>query len=584
MLTHLYIKNFTLIDTLDIDFHDGFSVITGETGAGKSIILGAINLLLGQRADSKQIKLGQPKCIIEANFSNPFTAVSQSSALTKETTVPETSAVTKEATVPETSVSVLSSLLSDIDADGSELILRREITAAGKSRSFINDTPVPLSTMKTIGTMLIDIHSQHKNLLINDDNFQLNVVDIIAEDTNLLADYQKEYNAYQAIRHQLRTLEQSIAEAKKDEDYLRFQQEKLAEIELKPGMQEELEQEQELLAHAEDIKNSLYEADNILSGDSRGYNTVDGLREVVRTLEGLIDVYPSIEEIYNRMNDAYEEIKDLSDEVSDVAESIDDDPNRLEKINDKLDHIYTLLKKYNKLTVEDLIKYKEEIDEKLSHIDNFDEELAELKESLEKALAKAKAKAAVLTSARKKAAEKVQQKMLELLVPLGIPKVRFEVEISPSEELSKTGSDCVQFLFSANTSTALAPVSQVASGGEIARVMLSLKAMISSAVSLPTIIFDEIDTGVSGKVAEKMALIMAEMGKQERQVISITHLPQIAAKGNAHYKVQKEETDEGTISQMRLLSNEERVREIAQMLSGSDITDAAILNAKELLS
>ncbi len=559
MLTHLYIKNFTLIDTLDIDFHDGFSVITGETGAGKSIILGAINLLLGQRADSKQIKLGQPKCIIEANFTNPFTNDGQDAA-----------------------VSDMAELLAEVDAEGQELILRREITAAGKSRSFINDTPVPLSTMKAVGTQLIDIHSQHKNLLINDENFQLNVVDIIAEDQKLLADYQKDFTAYQTVKHQLHALEQSIEEAKKDEDYLRFQQEKLAEVELKPGMQEELEKEQELLAHAEDIKNSLYEADNILSGDSRGYNTVDGLREVVRTLEGLIDVYPSIEEIYNRMSDAYEEIKDLSDEVSDAAESIDDNPQQLENINDKLDHIYSLLKKYNKLTVEDLILYKEEIDEKLSHIDNFDEELSELKEAMEKAYAKAKAKAEKLTAVRKKAAEKVQQKMLELLVPLGIPKVRFEVEITAGE-LTKTGADCVQFLFSANTSTALAPVSQVASGGEIARVMLSLKAMISSAVSLPTIIFDEIDTGVSGKVAEKMALIMADMGKQERQVISITHLPQIAAKGSSHYKVQKDETDQGTTSKMRLLSAEERISEIAQMLSGSDITDAAILNAKELL-
>lgn len=558
MLTHLYIKNFTLIDTLDIDFHEGFSVITGETGAGKSIILGAINLLLGQRADSKQIKLGQQKCIIEANFTTPKV-------------------------LEKGSGEGLETIVSDLDLDGQELILRREITATGKSRSFINDTPVPLTTMKAIGTYLIDIHSQHKNLLINDENFQLNVVDIIADNAKLLADYQKEFAQYQTAKQQLKALERSIEEAKKDEDYLRFQQEKLSEIELKPGMQEELEQEQELLAHAENIKSSLYEADNILSGDSRGYNTIDGLREVVRKLEGLLDVYPSIEDVYNRMNDAYEELKDLSDEVSDAAESIDDDPQQLEKINDKLDLIYSLLKKYNKLTVEDLIIYKEEIDEKLSHIDNFDEELAELKEAMEKALAKAKAKADILTNSRKKAACKVQEKMLELLVPLGIPKVRFEVEITPSEELTKTGSDCVQFLFSANTSTALAPVSQVASGGEIARVMLSLKAMISSAVSLPTIIFDEIDTGVSGKVAEKMALIMADMGKQERQVISITHLPQIAAKGHNHYKVQKEETEQGTTSRMFCLTPEERVNEIAQMLSGSSITDAAILNAKNLL-
>ena len=579
MLTHLYIKNFTLIDTLDIDFHEGFSVITGETGAGKSIILGAINLLLGQRADSKQVKLGTQKCIIEATFSAlPASATSGNGA----TPAPASITSAEGATVPNGSP--LGEILSDLDLDGNEIILRRELTSSGKARSFINDTPVPLTAMKAIGTQLIDIHSQHKNLLINDENFQLNVVDIIANNGKQLIDYQKDFSAFQRLKHQLKQLQDTIAESKKDEDYLRFQQEKLAEIELHPGMQEELEQEQETLAHAEDIKNSLYEADNILSGDSRGYNTIDGLREVVKNLEGLLDVYPSIEDVYNRMNDAYEEIKDLSDEVSDAAESIDDDPAQLEKINDKLDKIYSLQKKYNKLTVEELIDYKNEIDEKLSHIDNFDEELAELNEAMQAALSKAKAKADKLTATRKKAAEQVEKKMLKLLVPLGIPKVQFKVDITESKELSKSGQDNIQFLFSANTSTALAPVSQVASGGEIARVMLSLKAMISGAVQLPTIIFDEIDTGVSGNIAEKMALIMADMGKQERQVISITHLPQIASKGSTHYKVLKEETESGTTSRMMLLTAEERITEIAQMLSGSDITEAAIQNAKELLS
>ncbi len=547
MLTHLYIKNFTLIDTLDIDFHKGFSVITGETGAGKSIILGAINMLLGQRADTKMVKLGQQKCIIEASFRSNLR------------------------------------LDLDLDLNGDEVILRRELTATGKSRAFINDTPIPLTTMKAVGKELIDIHSQHKNLLINDDDFQLNVVDIIADDAKLLADYQQKFSEYQDVKQRLKHITKTMEESRKDEDYLRFQQEKLNEIKLKPGMQEELEKEQETLAHAEDIKNTLFETDNILSGDSRGYNTVDGLREVVRSLESLLDVYPEIEPIYNRMNDTYEEIKDLSDEVSDAANSIDDDPCKLETINDKLDTIYSLQKKYNKQTVEELIAYKDEIDEKLSHIDNFDEELSEIKEALDKTYHAAKDKAEILTNVRRTAATKIQEQMMELLVPLGIPKVRFEVDIKANEELTKSGNDSVQFLFSANTSTALAPVSQVASGGEIARVMLSLKAMISNAVCLPTIIFDEIDTGVSGKVAEKMALIMADMGKQERQVISITHLPQIASKGTNHYKVQKEESDQGTISRMKLLTQEERITEIAQMLSGSCITNAAIQNAKKLL-
>ncbi|MCF0244489.1 MAG: DNA repair protein RecN [Bacteroidaceae bacterium] len=535
MLKHLYIKNFALIDTLDIDFREGFSVITGETGAGKSIVLGAINLLLGQRADSKLVKMGEQKCVIEAEF------------------------------------------------DG-DVILRRELTATGKSRAFIDDSPVQLTELRDLGSSLIDIHSQHKNLLINDVDFQMNVVDIIADNSKLHDAYRDSYQEYVSLRQQIGKLQRSIEDIRKDEDYLRFQQETLAEVELRPGIQEELEQEQEILAHAEDIKNTLFETDKILSGESRGYNTVDGLREVVKNLESLLDVYPNIEDVYNRMNDAYEEIKDLSDEVSDAADSIDDNPAQLERINDKLDKIYTLQQKYHKLTVEELIEYKKEIDERLGHIDNFDEELAELKAQLQSAEAKAKADALKLTATRKAAAEKVERRMEELLVPLGIPKVQFKVEITESKELMPTGHDDIQFLFSANTSTPLSPVSQVASGGEIARVMLSLKAMISGAVKLPTIIFDEIDTGVSGKIAEKMALIMAEMGRSERQVISITHLPQIAAKGMTHYKVTKEETDFGTTSRMTMLSDDQRVTEIAQMLSGSDITEAAIRNAEELLS
>lgn len=551
MLKHLYIKNFTLIDTLDIDFNEGFSVITGETGAGKSIILGAINLLLGQRADSKQVKLGTQKCIIEAEFS-PIA-------------------------IPE-------SLAEELDIDSSEnIILRRELTSAGKSRSFINDSPVALTSMKELGNMLIDIHSQHKNLLINDADFQMNVVDIIADDSKLIADYQKCFGEYSELLSKKKRLEQTIEESKKDEDYLRFQQEKLSEVELTPGMQEEMEQKQEVLAHSEDIKNTLFEADTILSGDSRGYNTIDGLREVVKNLESILDVYPGIEEVHSRLTDAYEEIKDISIEISDAAESIDDDPRELEKITDKLDALYSLQKKYHMSSVEELIAYKNEIDEKLQHLDNFDDELAELQSAADKAKAAAKAIAEKLTKARTKAAKVVEKNMTELLIPLGIPKVQFKVEITETKELGKTGQDDIQFLFSANTSTALAPVSQVASGGEIARVMLSLKAMISGAVQLPTIIFDEIDTGVSGKIAEKMALIMADMGKKERQVISITHLPQIASKGSTHYKVLKEETAEGTTSKMTMLSQEDRVSEIAQMLSGSNITEAAISNAKELL-
>ena len=529
MLKQLYIKNFTLIDELDIQLFPGFSVITGETGAGKSIILGALSLLLGQRADSRSIKSGSDRCIIEAHF--------------------------------DLSRYQLESLFTsfDIDYDAQDCIFRRELTAAGKSRAFINDTPVPLGVMKAIGQQLVDIHSQHQNLLLQEEDFQLNVVDIIAQDGKQLASYQEAFRRYQEARRAVMRMEEDIAKAAQNEDFLRFQYNELNDAQLAPGQQEELEQESETLSHVEDIKTALYTAEGILSGDEG--NLVERLREASRAIEGIRDVYADAAEVAERIQSSYIELKDIAAEVT----------------------LYSLQKKHHVETVEELIALRDQLRQQLDHLENSNDEIEALRRQEQNAAITALSHAATLTALRKKAAQKVEKEMKSRLVPLGIPNVRFAVDVTPTEQLSEKGADKVAFLFSANTSTPMQPVAQIASGGEIARVMLSLKAMISGTVKLPTIIFDEIDTGVSGRVAEMMAKIMQEMGHTDRQVISITHLPQIAALGSHHYKVYKEETPEGTKSRMQLLSPDDRIQEIAQMLSGSDVTAAAISNAKALL-
>lgn len=550
MLKQLYIKNFTLIDELDIQLFPGFSVITGETGAGKSIILGALSLLLGQRADSRSIKSGCDRCIIEAHF--------------------------------DLSRYQLESLFADndIDYDQEDCIFRRELTATGKSRSFINDTPVSLAVMKSIGQQLVDIHSQHQNLLLQEEDFQLNVVDIIAQDGKQLSDYQQAFKDYQTARKAVVRMQEELAKAAENEDFMRFQYNELQEANLEPGQQEELEQESETLSHVEDIKEALFNAEGILSGEEA--NLVESLREVSRTLSGIKDVFADVTEVTERIDSCYIELKDIAAEVSQLSSHVDYDPKRLDFINDQLGIIYSLEKKHRVETVEELITLRNQLKEQLSHLDNSSEEMDILRQQEKAAREKALKKASELNALRLKAAQKVEKEMKNRLVPLGIPNIRFVVDITQTEMTDK-GTDKVAFLFSANTSTAMQPVAQIASGGEIARVMLSLKAMISGTVKLPTIIFDEIDTGVSGRVAEMMAKIMQEMGQTDRQVISITHLPQIAALGRHHYKVFKEETKEGTKSRMSLLSDEERIQEIAQMLSGSDVTTAAINNAKELL-
>ena len=550
MLKHLYIKNFTLIDELDISLYEGFSVITGETGAGKSIILGAIALLLGQRADSKTIKQGAEKCVIEANF--------------------DLSRYNMQPFFDE----------NDIEYDAGDCIIRRELTAAGKSRAFINDTPVALSMLKELGDMLMDVHSQHQNLLLNKQDFQLEVVDIIADDAAQLAKYQNTYAEFVKAEKELSEMTLAIERNRENHDFLKFQFEELENTKLQEGEQEELEQRSETMEHSEDIKSALYTTDNALSAEQVG--VIQSLRSSLSALRSIESVYPEVSELIERIDSSYIDLKDISQEISSLLESVDFDPAELDQINSRLDRIYELEKKYHVETVEELISKRDELHQQLAAIENGDESLDALKARRDELESKARKEANALTKLRTKSAKTIEAEMQKRLIPLGMPHVRFSIQLTPIE-LGQNGTDKVSFLFSANTSTPLQPVSQVASGGEIARVMLSLKAMISGAVKLPTIIFDEIDTGVSGKTAEMMAQIMKEMGGHGRQVISITHLPQIAALGSVHYKVEKNETASGTTSKMRQLDADERVREIAQMLSGSDVTEAAIQNAKELL-
>lgn len=550
MLKQLYIKNFTLIDELNIQMHSGFSVITGETGAGKSIILGAIGLLLGNRADSKSIKAGRDRCVIEAHFD--LSKYDMQQFFTD----------------------------NDIDEDLSDTIIRRELTAAGKSRAFINDTPVSLTKMRELGEQLVDIHSQHQNLLLQKEDFQLNVVDIIAQDEKQRKNYEAAYNQYKQANQKLNALKAEIEKNRENEDFLRFQFKELDEAQLQNGEQEELEQEYEMLSHSEDIKTALYQADNHLSGDDG--NIIERLKQTSEQLANIKDVYPEVTELLERIDSSYIELKDIAQEVNGLTDHVEFDPARLETINERLDKLNSLQQKFHVRDLGELIETYHQLKEQLSHIDHSDEDVEVLEQEVTQLLEKAQKQAKELTAIRTKAAKKVEEEMKQRLIPLGIPNVRFSISLT-EKPLSHDGGDKVSFLFSANKSTPLQPVTQVASGGEIARVMLSLKAMISGAVKLPTIIFDEIDTGVSGKIAEKMAQIMVEMGNHERQVLSITHLPQIAAMGSHHYKVSKEETDNGTISRMTELSQQERVQEIAQMLSGSDVSEAALANAKELL-
>lgn len=550
MLKQLYIRNFTLIERLDMTFNGGFSVITGETGAGKSIILGAIGLLKGQRADSKLIKRGSEKCVIEAHFNL--------SRYGMENFFND----------------------NDVEYDADDCIVRREITAAGKSRAFVNDTPVPLSVLKELGEQLIDVHSQHQNLLLGKQDFQMEIVDIIADDKDLLDNYRMAYGDYREKQRQLDDLQERLSSNKANADFLLFQYEELDRANLVEGEQETLEAQANQMSHYEDIKTALYQADKAMSAEGTG--VTENLRTAINALHSIEGVLPMAGELASRMDADFIDLKDIADELEGQLDKVDFDPKELDSINDRLDRIYSLQKKYHCDTVSQLIEIRDNLKKQLDGIENGDYDLQQVKNEVDKSMKLAIQKADSITKVRKTAAKKIEEEIKQRLVALGMPNIQFTINLE-SSELSADGADKVAYMFSANRNMPMQPVAQVASGGEIARLMLSLKAMVSGAVKLPTIIFDEIDTGVSGKIAEKMADIMCEMGNNERQVISITHLPQIAAKGATHYKVYKEDRGDTTVSTMKLLCGEDRVNEIAQMLSGSDITEAAISNARELL-
>ena len=550
MLRSLKIQNYALIEKLDISFNEGFSVITGETGAGKSIILGAIGLLLGQRADIKSIRTGATKCIVEAHF--------------------------------DVASYDMCKLFEDNELEyDDECILRRELLASGKSRAFVNDTPVQLSLMKELGERLIDVHSQHQNLLLNKENFQMSVLDVLADNDGLMKEYKELYQAWKKAKHDLENLKIQAEQERSDEDYLRFQLEQLESAAFKDGEQEELEQEAEVLSHAEEIKEQLYRLEQLLNGE--GMNVLSALKECTAISSLLGKVFSQAGEIYSRLDSTYIELKDLADEIADYEENIEVNPRRLEEVNERLNLLYTLQQKHRVSDVSSLLAIQADFASRLSTITSFDEEIVRLEQLSLELFGKVKKQALLLTNSRKQSGKVMEKHMKERLMPLGMPNVQFVVEIGERKEPCVSGMDTVIFLFSANKNGSLNAISSVASGGEIARVMLSLKALIAKAVKLPTIIFDEIDTGVSGEIADRMADIMLEMGENERQVISITHLPQIASRGKHHYKVYKEDNDMETNSHIRNLNHKERVEEIAHMLSGASLTEAALQNAHVLL-
>ena len=553
MLTHLHIENYALIEQLDLELHDGFSVITGETGAGKSILLGAIGLILGNRADSKSIKTGASRCIVEATFNlNGYDCLGFFTE-------------------------------NDLDYDPNECIVRRELTSSGKSRAFINDTPVQLTLLKTLGDSLIDIHSQHQNLLLSQANFQLSVLDTIAENTTLLSNYQSEYRDYRKLCDDY---ERAVSEARQshdDEEYLRFQLQQLTDANLKDGEQEELEAEQEILEHAEEIKQSLYSAGEALQTTTDSTDALSLLRHSLQSLEHITNVLPTADELLQRLQSCNIELQDIADEIASQGDAVEYNPERLNFVTERLGAIYSLQKKHHLNTVAELLELQTSLDQKLNLITNSDELLAQLQKQRDEKRATAEALAQKLHKKRADAAKTLQKQNSTILQSLGMPNVQFQIELQTGE-LTSSGSDTATFLFSANKNVPPQPLSKIASGGEIARLMLSLKSILASKQNLPTIIFDEIDTGVSGVIAEKMAHIMAEMASYGRQVISITHLPQIAAIGTHHYKVYKDDTADSTLSHIIPLTDDQRIEELAHMLSGANLTEAALQNAKALLS
>lgn len=550
MLKSLYISNYALISELNIDFQSGFSVITGETGAGKSIILGALSLILGQRADSKSIKTDADKCVIEAEFD--ISTYSHLSDFFRQ---------------------------NDLDNEENHCLIRRELTNSGKSRAFINDTPVALNVIRDLSNRLIDIHSQHENLLLSNIGYQLDVVDTIAQNSKQLVAYRQVYQQWRNLQAELRQLQKTAEKQASDIDYIQFQYQQLADANLIENEQADLEAEQETLSHAEEIKSQLLKANQLLTDENMSLSL---LKESISALSHIKNYIPDADNWYERLQSTLIELKDVSAEMNSFEERVEFNPARLELVENRLSELFTLQKKYKVASVADLIQIRNSFEQQLQRIESFEDDLKALEIRLNQMFEQVQINALQLTESRKKACEPIELYLIDQLVKLGMPNIQFKVELISEADFNENGKDEVQFLFSANKNRALQPVTQIASGGEVSRLMLSIKSLVAHKADLPTIIFDEIDTGVSGEIANRMGDIMQSMSA-DMQVITITHLPQIAAKGAQHYRVYKDETGLQTQTHIRRLDSEERLIELAQMLSGKNVTEAAMRNAQELL-
>lgn len=549
MLKHLEIKNYALIEHLSIDFSEGFSVLTGETGSGKSIIMGALALVLGERADSKTIQEGKQKCVVEATFEIKDYGLEHFFEA------------------------------NDLDFEN-EIIVRREVQDSGKSRAFINDTPTTLNTLKELTSQLIDIHSQHENLLLTKDFFLLDIVDSVAKNKLLKKDFFEKYTTYKKNLSEFSDLKENAEKIKADRDYAEFQFNQLLDAKLQENEQESLETELAILNHTEEIKNALSGIYDFFEGEQQ--NSLSKLRELENQLKRIEQYSPALMELSNRMESCRIELKDISGETENLLNTTDFNPNRKAEIEERLNTIYSLQQKHRVDSVAELLILQNKFEQKLQQIDSFDAELELLQKKVGESFDVMQKTAELLTQKRKSVCEEISKMIEEKLLLLGMPNSQFEVSISEKNEFSPSGKDNVEFLFTANKNGKLKPITDIASGGEMSRVMLSIKSLLISKSYLPTIIFDEIDTGVSGEIAHRMGEIMASIA-ETTQVISITHLPQIASKGTSHFKVYKFDNELTTITNIVKLSEEERILEVAELLSGKNPSQAAIENAKELL-
>ena len=550
MLTNLKINNYAIIDNLEIDFHNAFTVITGETGAGKSIIMGALGLIAGDRFDSKILKYKDRKSIVEAEFN-----------------------------IEEFDLSSFFAE-NDLDYDSGYCVVRRELSPAGKSRVFVNDTPVSLSLLKELSGKLIDIHSQNSNVRLNSSAFQLNIVDCFSDNKNLLASYDVKYREYISLSDKLNQLKADIEAARKDEEYNKFLLNQILPLNLVADEDADLEETQKRLSNVSDIKSVLWDVSS--SFNNEHFNLSSELKSSVHRLSAVSGYMSEIQEIVSRLDSASIEISDIISQIDSVNESITDDPEELNRVNERLSQIYDLERKHNVASVNDLIKIQNDLSEKVNIVDDCDLKINQLTKDLDIVVAQLKKLADNLSSERCKGAEKFEKIIVDKAKSLGLPNFRCKFTFDKTD-FTPTGTDKVNLLVSFNKNQNLMPLSQTASGGEMARIMLCMKSALAVKMNLPTIIFDEIDTGVSGDIANRMGNMMREMSER-MQVLSITHLPQVAALGNYQYKVYKEDLNDSTATKIKELSNEERIIEIAGMVGAGKITNAAVENAKSLLN